>query len=130
MIDFIDGTGHIEADIALAVLITISALLTYIRLSFERHGLRFLWARLMMGFGLTLWAMRFWITIAADGDVIVAPISQIAIALFLSGYCAVQLLSLRRMRDWEVGSPVHCIVDDRYRCQREDRAQAAEDNRK
>ena len=128
--NFLDGVNNIEGDIGIAVLISLSAILTFVRIAFERHGLQFTWARSLMGFGFTIWAIRFWVTLLSGGDVIVAPISIFAITLICTGYCATQMLAIKRMRDWESLPPIKCFKDPEFDCQRHDRIKAAMDNRR
>lgn len=118
------GSGPIYGDWALAVLITASAGLTYLRLGFETASRWFIYSRLTMGCGLTLWAGRFWVTLTTGGDVSVAPLSQIAISMFFCGYCMVQILAIKRTRDWDAAN-VRCMREPEFKCQREDRIQEA-----
>lgn len=118
--DLIDGRGHLEGDVLLAVLITISALLTYLRISFEPFRFRWMFARLTTAFGFTLWAGRFWWSLYTSDDIIVAPISQIAISMVCSGYSLTQMLALCRTKEWNE-TRVYCLQDPSQRCHREDR---------
>lgn len=95
MNEILDGTGYCPGDAALALLITLSALLTYGRIAFEGPALCMKWPRLLMGLGFTIWAMRFWHALSAGRDVIVAPVSMVAIAMVTTGYCIVQLRAIR-----------------------------------
>jgi len=122
--DLIDGVGHIEGDYALAVLISISALLTYTRVAFEPRRFKWTAARLLTALGFTIWAGRFWWTLLNGGDVIVAPISQIAIAMVCCGYSLTQMLALCRTKEWNE-TRVYCLQDPSQRCHREDRIRDA-----
>lgn len=131
MNEILDGRGYFLGDVALAILITLSACLTYARIAFEVKTLRFPFPRAVMAVGWTMWAMRFWWSIFTDLDVIVAPISMVAIAMVASGYSAVQLLALRRAVQM-LRTPIFCFQNPEIPCQREDRLKEAilEDMRK
>lgn len=124
MTDLIDGRGHIEGDYMLAVLISVSALLTYMRVAFEPVRFRWTVSRLMTAFGFTLWASRFWWTLLRGEDVIVAPISQMAIAMICCGYSLTMALALCRTKEWNE-TRVYCLQDPSQRCHREDRIRDA-----
>jgi hypothetical protein len=118
----LDGAGYLAGDYSLAVLITLSAFLTYARVAFEPGVRRLPFPRMVMAVGFTIWGMRFWYTLATGGDVIVAPISMIAIGMITGGYSVVQLLGIRRALLLE-RTPVFCLQDPVQHCQREDRIQ-------
>ena len=119
-----DGAGYIVGDYGLAVLITMCALLTYARLAFERKSLRFPWPRMVVGVGFTLWAMRFWMTLWNNLDVMVAPVSMLAIGMVTSGYSLIQILAIRRAILLE-RIEINCFRDPELPCAREDRIQEA-----
>jgi len=119
----LDGVGYFAGDIGLAVLITFAALMTYARIAFERRQ-KYVVARMAAGVGFTIWAIRFWWTLAVGGDVIVAPVSMIAITLVCSGYSAVQTMAIRRVLQYE-SQPVYCLQKPEFRCHREDRIRRA-----
>lgn len=119
--DMLDGAGYVPGDYALAVLITLAACVTYARIAFEIvPTLRVPAPRLLMALGWTILALRFWLTLAMGGDVIVAPVSLVALGMITSGYCLVQIRAIRRAlalaRD-----PLYCLQAPEQRCQREDR---------
>lgn len=120
----VDGTGYQAGDLALAVLITLSALLSYIRIGFETGALRLLVPRMALGIGFTVWAMRFWYTIWIGGDVMVAPVSMVAIALICTGYSVVQVVAIRRAFALSQ-HPIFCLQEPDERCHREDRVREA-----
>jgi hypothetical protein len=121
MTPLIDGTGYLSADIALAVLVTLSALLTYARIAFEIvPTLRMPVSRTLMAVGWTVLSLRFWITLATTGDVTVAPVSLVALGMVTSGYCIVQLRAIRRSIALS-RSPIHCYREPELPCMREDR---------
>lgn len=116
-----DGTGYQPGDVALAILITFCAALTYCRVAFEPiQVLRMPAPRMMIALGFTLWAMRFWVTIWQGGDVIVAPLSMLAIGLIALGYSIVQLRAIRRAMAL-AKDPLFCLQMPTAQCQREDR---------
>lgn len=115
-----DGTGYIVGDYGLAVLITLSALLTYARIAFEIKPMRFPVARMVVGVGFTLWALRFWVTLANNLDVMVAPVSMVAIGLVTSGYSTIQILAIRRAIKL-TQYPIFCLQVPDEPCQRADR---------
>ena len=120
---FIDGTGYTDADAAVAVLITMSALLTYGRVAFElAPSLKLPVPRLMMAVGWSIWAVRFWYALAIGVDVVLAPISMVAIGLITSGYCVVQLRAIRTSMAL-ARTPLRCFREPDMSCQREDRVQ-------
>jgi hypothetical protein len=119
----LDGTGYFYGDLAIAFLITLSALLTYTRIGFQTGPLRMPFPRMVMGVGFTVWAMRFWYTIWIGVDVPVAPLAMIGIALVCTGYCCVQVYAIRRTLLVE-RNPVFCLQAPDLRCHREDRLDA------
>lgn len=126
MNEMLDGVGYLAGDVGLAVLITFAALMTYARIAFERRQ-KYVVARMVTGVGFTIWSIRFWWTVAVGGDVIVAPVSMIAISMVCAGYSAVQMMAIRRVLKYE-SQPVFCLQRPEYRCHREDRIrQALED---
>lgn len=120
----LDGTGYFSGDVGLALLITLASFLTYSRVAFDESKMRMPIARLCMAFGFTVWGLRFWWTLSRGGDVIVAPISMLAIGMVLAGYCWVQLYAIRRAILAEK-HPVWCIQNPAFHCEREDRVQEA-----
>jgi hypothetical protein len=122
--DMIDGNGYQAGDAALAFLITMCALLTYVRIGFEAPATRWMLPRMAMAVGYSIWAIRFWVALYAGLDIIVAPISMMAIGMMTGGYCTVQIRAIRRaVQDrWH---PIYCIMDPSQRCTREDRIHEA-----
>jgi hypothetical protein len=97
--------------------------MTYGRVAFENvPAMRMPGPRLLIGLGFTVWALRFWITLANNNDVMVAPVSMAAIGMITSGYCIVQLRAIRRSIALS-RHPLHCFRDPEMPCQREDRVQ-------
>ena len=123
MSEMLDGVGYIAGDVGLAVLITFAALMTYARIAFERRQ-KYVLARMTTGVGFTIWSIRFWWTLLDGGDIIVAPVSMIAITLVCAGYSAVQIMAIRRVLQYE-SKPVFCLQRPEYRCHREDRIRKA-----
>lgn len=115
-----DGTGYLGGDIALAFLITMSAILTYLRIGFDASKMRMTWARMSIGVGFTIWSGRFWQAIFTGYDLLVTPVSLVAITMITAGYSAVQIRAIRRAIVISK-TPVVCINDPTYPCQREDR---------
>ena len=124
MNELIDGTGYCPGDAAIAILITLSGLLTYARIGFESKSLQLVWPRMLIGVGFTVWAMRFWHALITGIDIIVAPVSMIAIGMVTSGYCVVQMFAIRRAIAL-CRHPIVCLQDDTMPCLRDDRVRAA-----
>ena len=118
-----DGAGYIYGDMALACLITLSAIVTYARVAFEAvPNLRMPATRLVMAVGWSIWSLRFWITLANNGDVMVAPVSLVAIGMITSSYCVVQIRAIRRAIAL-LKNPIYCLQVPSEACQREDRVE-------
>ena len=125
LLDFVNGIGAVEGNIAMATLMTVGALLTYIRIGFDRSEFKLPLGRSMIGVGLTMWSIRFWGAILNGIDLTVPPWSQISVSLFLFGYSLVQLKILAKLAI-DAGLPtVQCLRDPDFVCTRHDRRMAA-----
>lgn len=120
----LDGTGNLTGDISVTVIITLCALVTYIRIGFDYKQRWFFIYGMLTAVGFSVWATRLWFAIISGIDVFIAPLSQVGIALMCAGYAATQILALKRIRELAV-SQIYCFNDPDKPCHREDRVRAA-----
>jgi len=125
LLDFVNGIGAVEGNIAMATLMTISALLTYIRIGFDRSEFKLPLGRSLIGIGLTMWSIRFWGAIINGIDLTVPPWSQISVSLFLFGYSLVQISVLIKLAVDKGLPTVQCLRDPEFVCTRHDRRMSA-----
>lgn len=125
MIDFMLGTHELTAASAsLAVLVTVSAFVTYARLAFESGPRRMFWPRSVMAVGFTLLALRFWVSMYLGLGISVPPLALIALGMIFGGYSVVQLRSIKRAIQMERAN-IKCFRDPKFVCEREDRVHMA-----
>lgn len=119
-----DGTGYVLGDIGLAILISLSAMITYARIAFETGPRKMPIPRTIIALGFTLLAIRFWTALYFNADVAVPPLSMVSMAMICGGYCTVQLRAINRSLLLARVNLV-CLRDPDHQCQREDRLQDA-----
>ena len=120
MNDLFYGNGGLMGDVSVAVVVTMCAVLTYIRIGFDAKSKLFFAYGMLTAIGFSIWSARLWSAIVFGYDVVIAPLSQFGIALMCGGYAATQVLALKQMRDFR-NAKLMCYRDKDVPCQREDR---------
>ncbi len=129
MIDsLLEDSAYLAPDIALAILVTISAFLTYGRLAFDQTRLKYPFGRSIIALGFTILSLRFWVVIFIGIEIKMPSISQVGLAMVCFGYSIVQMNAIRRCLDMR-GIHVLCFRDPEFECHREDRINKAIDER-
>lgn len=120
----LDGAGNTVGDVAIAALITVSALCTYARSAFDYKRKSFTILSMLTAVGFTIVALRMWLSIALGIDITIAPVSQIGLTLVCMGYSGTQILAIINMKEM-LKVDVRCMRDHNLPCTREDRVRAA-----
>lgn len=114
------GDGDWIGDVSVASLVTLCAVLTYIRVGFDNASRLFAAYGLVSAIGFSMWATRLWYALLTGNDIIIAPFSQVGIAMMCGGYAATQVLAIRNLREFKEAE-LKCFRDPQFPCRREDR---------